>query len=189
MHPDSDEIARATVWEMLCQSAEAPMTRAQIQDAVPLPSDQVAVAVSALLSRGLLAKSGQGFTAVTALDPLGWAKALEAGIPLFVLEKFSTLSRAQRSEAMRMAASGEVDQEIGRIEREAQEKAAECLRGRAAAVAARTELARMEKDMSDALAKVMSDGDSPVVEVLSQLHARVKGLLDKMVAALSRQGG
>ena len=184
MSTEKEEWA-AMVWDALLKLA-MPSTAQQISLESGLHHMDVRKALSTLVDCRLVSKEGASphsmFAPVFRLSAMEWAQALHVGISLSQLEQHAVISEKERAEAFRMASDGEVDAQQISARASKQESIKQEKRGRAAARAAATDLARLVADTEKALSECKPGG---VVHLtLSQAHQEAEKALDRLTRSL-----
>jgi hypothetical protein len=150
---DTFEDDIGTLWEALA-AAHRPLSANDLRDRTGLAMPRLRAGLGRFAEVGLLDASlsspGQSWCARQQIDALTYARAVEMGIPLDILERTVGVSVQDRSRAQELAANGEVDADRERRERGKELRRRVVLRGRAATRAATTDLARIVQDAQDA---------------------------------------
>jgi hypothetical protein len=150
---DTFEDDIGTLWEALA-AAHAPLSATDLRDRTGLAMSRLRACLGRFAEMGLLdsARSvpGQSWCANQQIDALTYARAVEMGIPLDILERTVGVSVQDRTRAQELAENGEVDADRERRERGKEIRRRVILRGRAATRAATTDLARIIQDAQEA---------------------------------------
>ena len=183
MLDDSLETSLGLLWEALSAQV-GPQSSAVLKKSTGLPVGRIYGALRRMADVGLLKTSdapGDMWESKKELDALGWARAVEIGIPLNSLEKTVGLSAANRKKAEGLASSGQIDKEQRQRRAQKIKKRDAVIRGRAASRAATTDLAQIVQD-----AQAAARAGHPSNAVLDAIHNEAKKALETLVKALER---
>ncbi len=171
------EAALPMVWESLCAS---PATPDELKTRTGLQQSLVSVTVGRLFSAGLLHKKEVVYHIQSEMTPMLWAKAVELGIPLSVLEKTVPINIRSRRQAESHARSGTVDREVAAARKRKSKDRMLQIRGRAASEAAATDLAMIIHDTNVALAK----SNSPIA---LEMRNKAREALNLLIKEMERR--
>lgn len=138
------------VWEALAKTTAA-CSSLNIIDATGIDGGVVRRALAGLRENKLVDVHVDraplfSYTLVRELDALGWARAVDLGVPLSVLETHAKLASGVRDEALRLALAGRLDV-LGEQARERKRAArTEVIEGKLASRIAATDLAQLVSD-------------------------------------------
>lgn len=107
------------------------------------------------------------YKAIKKINSISYAMAIEAGIPLKLLEKTVILTLSEKNEALLISATGKIEDIKKQRINELKEKKRIELKGRAASKASATELAKLIKDISKIIPIKTEMGDD-VKEIVYQ---------------------
>lgn len=143
--------AAGLVWEALAKAPTA-WSSTHVIDATGLDGGTVRRVLAALRENKLVeADVSRGsalfaYTAVRELDALGWARAVEIGVPLSVLEAHAKLASGVRDEALRLALAGRLDTLSEQAHERKRQERDRAIEGRIASRVAATDLAQLVSD-------------------------------------------
>jgi len=186
--------SHGTVWETLALRGE-PLGIKELAPATGLDAVSLRRALGDLVRVGLLkvieaSSPAPRFSAITQLDAIRWARAVELGVPLPVIERLGSLEKRGRAEALRAASDGTLDRMRTRERNTRRKKREDLIRGRAASKAASTDLALLSKDLEVALRQspVQNGLDERAARfVLEQALGEAKQALSELTARLMKQ--
>jgi hypothetical protein len=186
--------SHGTVWETLALRAD-PLGIKELSSATGLDAVSLRRALGDLVRVGLLkvieaSSPAPRFLAVTQLDAIRWARAVELGVPLPVIERLATLEKRGRAEALRAASDGTLDRMRTRERNTRRKKREDLIRGRAASKAASTDLALLSKDLEVALRQtpVQTGLDERAARfVLEQALGEARQALSELTNRLMKQ--
>lgn len=176
------------VWEALAKATDPYAVEHLVDDTGCSPTD-VRKALARLREARLVAMATERpstYYIIRELDALRWAKAVDMGVPLSVLERYGRLAPGVRTEALKLATSGELevlDQQRIQIKRQHRER---LLAGRAASRAAMTDLARLVEDTRSAVRVPEADGVSADSKAVQARRRAVESLLQQAVSEAER---
>jgi len=179
-HHDQSEYP-ALVWAAL-YSPPKKHTQFQLVGIAGIGRAQVLSTISAFRNAGLVIDFPDGsFSPAATITPLLFARAIEMGVPLSVLETTVELSIPVKKEAFKIASSGTLEKDHKKQRKVLEKKRNEHIRGRAATRAAATDLARLINDTSSAL------GDSVSSEIHLAIKKEAEKALETLIQALEKK--
>lgn len=170
------------VWEALAK-ADRPQTAEGVVSATGLDAGDVRKALARLREGQLLESVANGsrfaYRIQNSLDAVRWARAVDFGVPIKVLERHARLPSAEREKALRVASEGKIELlERQRTARKRQERH-RAIEERALARVANTDLARLVSDTKAAAAQQAARSGRKA----SNLDRSVKAVLDEAARA------
>jgi DNA-binding transcriptional regulator GbsR (MarR family) len=188
---DSFEIS-GIIWEAMVVS-EKPVSIKKIAEETGIDIIVLRKTIGNLLRNGLVSTENPTsnnplFIGVKNLDAIRWARAVEMGIPLSLVEKYAVLEKKERAEALKAATDGTLEAIKNAQKQELAENRHRILKGRAASKAASTDLALLAKDLEEALklAPVDSIENRAARLVLEQAFKESQNALNELIQRLMR---
>lgn len=187
MWDNTFESVLATLWETLSLEKD-PVSAIELRKKTGLPLPQIYVGLRKFSEAGIMTisdYSNNSWKNSKKLDAISYARAVEIGIPLIMLERTVGLTVSERKLAEKIASSGQIDEERNKRYDEKIKKRHTILRGRAASRAATTDLAKIVQDAQEALGVNTSLKNKPQ-NIKEEIQMEAIKALEALVNALER---
>lgn len=184
MWDDGLEAALGTIWETLSAEKNA-VSADELRKKTGLGLSKIYASLKKMAEVDLLEvadANGNLWKSYGKLDALGYARAVEIGIPLLILEKTVGLSVNEHRQMEKIMSSGQVDDERDQRHAHKESKRKSILRGRAASRAATTDLAKIVQDAKDAYS-VDDHGN----KISQEIKAEAMKALEALITALEKR--
>lgn len=173
------------VWELLVNS-KRKLSMNEIVSELGIEDQDARICISKLINNKLALKEknrdGKFFySPITILDALHWAKAVEIGIPIEVLENLGQLDAGSMDDVLSISSDGTLEKHYEEIKENKIKERHNYLHGKAASEAAKTDLFRIVEDTKKAYEKAKLSGNEVMIVILYNVYIETENAYNTLI--------